>query len=134
MRQRPRETKVANLELVVLWVDEQVLGLDVSVDHIVLVTKGYSLDDLVDEISETLGVDSYSVVFKDLKQVLFNILKNQVEATLSFEGFLQEDDILVLEEPQHFDFSHDCFFGNFVFVRFFEFLYGHYRIERELLY
>lgn len=40
-RKRPREAKIAKLELVASGVNQEVLGLDVSVNHAVVVTPVY---------------------------------------------------------------------------------------------
>lgn len=52
-------------------------------DHIAAVTEGNTFDHLVYVVAESLGVDTDCVLFKDLEEVFFNILEDQVEASLS---------------------------------------------------
>lgn len=85
-------------------------------NDVVLVAKRHAFDDLVDEEPESLWIDSDSVVLQDLQQIFLDVLEDQVESSLAFESFLKHDDILVLEQPQHFDFSHDGLLGDFVIL------------------
>ena len=89
-------------------------------------TECNSLDDLVNEEPKSFWVDPESVVFEDFEEVLLDILENEVESPFSLKGLLEEDDVLVLEQPEHLDLPHDRFLGYLVFVRLFELLNCHY--------
>ena len=85
-------------------------------NHIVFMAKSNSLDYLVNEKSQSLGVYPNGVVLKNLKKIFFNIFKHKVEATFPFKGLFQKNNIFVLKQPQHFNFPHNGFFCNFVLI------------------
>lgn len=63
----------------------------------IFVAVGDALDDLVDKLSQPLRVNAHCVVFKHLQQVLFDVLKDQIQTTLSLECLLESDNVLVLQ-------------------------------------
>lgn len=81
-----------------------------------------TLDDLVDEETKALGVDSHSIVLQHFQQILLDVLKHQVEPSLALERLFKHDDVFVLQKSKHLDFPHDGFLGNFIVLRLFEFL------------
>ena len=55
-------------------------------DNIAAVTKGDTLDHLVDIVPESLGVDANCVFLEYFKQVLLNVFKDEVKSSLSTQN------------------------------------------------
>lgn len=75
-------------------------------------------------MSETLYlyVDAVLVLFEDLKKVLFDVLKHQIQAAFPFKCLLEQDNVGVFEHAEHLDLSHDGLLGDLVFIRLLELL------------
>jgi hypothetical protein len=84
--------------------------------NIVFMTKSNSFNYLINEKSESLRVNADSIVFENLEQILLDILEDEIEPPLSFEGLFQKHDVFVFEKSQHFDLSHDSFLGDLIFI------------------
>ena len=63
-----------------LGIDQQVLWLNVSMDHIFAMAVLDSLQQLVDVVAYLIKLDSIRVFFEDFKQVFLKVLEDQVEA------------------------------------------------------
>jgi len=67
-------------------VDQQIFGLDISMNDIAEVTKCHPLNHLVNEESEPFRVDAGSILFEHLQEILLDILKHKVESSFSIES------------------------------------------------
>ena len=63
-----------------LGIDQQVLWLNVSMDHIFAMAVLDSLQQLVNVVAYLIKLDSIRVFFEDFKQVFLKVLEDQVEA------------------------------------------------------
>ena len=63
-----------------LGIDQQVLWLNVSMDHIFAMAVLDSLQQLVDVVAYLVKLDSIRVFFEDFQQVFLKVLEDQVEA------------------------------------------------------
>ena len=59
--------------------DEQVFGLDVSMDHILAVAVFDGLEQLIDVLADQHLIDTVRVLLENLKQVLLEVLKDQIQ-------------------------------------------------------
>ena len=66
-----------------LWVDEQVLWLDVSVNHVFAMAELDSLQQLVDKVADLVQFNSIRVLFKHLQQVLLDVFEHEIQAITS---------------------------------------------------
>ena len=60
--------------------DEQVFGLDVSVDHVLAMAVLDGLEQLIDVLADQYLIDTVRVLLEDLEQVLLEVLKDQIQA------------------------------------------------------
>ena len=60
--------------------DEQVFGLDVSMDHIFAMAVFDGLEQLIDVLADQYLIDTVRVLLEDLEQVLLEVLKDQIQA------------------------------------------------------
>lgn len=97
-------------------------------NNIVLVAEGYASDNLINKKTESFRIDADSVIFEYFKQILLHVLKYEVEPTLSFECFFEEDYVFVLKQPEHLNLPHDSLLCDLILVRFLEFFYADWRL------
>ena len=92
------ETEVGELEVAFL-VDEQVLGLQVAVEHAVLVAEGNALQQLVHEGFDNLWLQSsaLAVCVHVLLEVAVHELEHQHKFVLGVDHIVQRDDVLVFK-------------------------------------
>ena len=83
---------------------------------------------LINKKTESFRIDADSVIFEYFKQILLHILKYEVEPTLSFECFFEEDYVFVLKQPEHLNLPHDSLLCDLILVRFLEFFYADWRL------
>ncbi len=120
----PGEPEVAELELVGRG-EEDVLGLDVAVQHAVQVHEVQGPHQLVDYRPGELGLQAVGVVLQQVEQVLVKVLEDKVDPPLALEGLLELDHVLALKQPQHPHLPLDVFPDHFVLLRLLELLYRH---------
>ena len=60
--------------------NEEVFRLDVSVDHILAMAVLDGLEQLIDVLADKDFIYAVGVLLEDLEQVLFEILKDQIQA------------------------------------------------------
>lgn len=92
----PGKAKVAYFQLLPI-ADEQVLQLDVPVHDVQRVQVGESFQQLVNERSDQLRLQAVRRLLQYFKQVILDILKDQINDALLPEGLLQLHDIAMLD-------------------------------------
>ena len=63
--------------------DQQVLGLDVPMDDVLAVAVLDRLQQLVDVLADEVELDAVGVLLEDLKQILLQVLEDEVQAVAS---------------------------------------------------
>ena len=63
--------------------DKKVLGLDVSMNNVLAMTKFDSFQQLVDIIANHVFLNTIGVLFKNFEQVLLEVFEDQVQAVAS---------------------------------------------------
>ena len=92
----PGKAKVAYFQLLPI-ADEQVLQFDVPVHDVQRVQVGESFQQLVNERSDQLRLQAVRRLLQYFKQVILDILKDQINDALLPEGLLQLHDIAMLD-------------------------------------
>ena len=72
--------------------DEQVFGLDVSVDNVLAMTVLDGLEQLIDVLADQHLIDTVRVLLEDLEQVLLEVLKDQIQAVAPKQENQSESD------------------------------------------
>ncbi|KAH3671021.1 hypothetical protein OGAPHI_000732 [Ogataea philodendri] len=108
---RSSKSKIPELELA-FAADEQILRLEVSVQHSVVVTEHDSSEQLEHERLDHMGLQSTALVVPVRVhvsfQVLVQILKHKRQLVLCMYDVVQRDDVLVSELLHNGDFSNGC--------------------------
>ena len=99
----PRQAEVSNLHGVAL--DEQVLGLQVSVEKTVLVHVGEAQHRLKHDANDLLFWKLLRPVFHKLVNVLLHVLEDEVQVVVDTDDLLQFDDLRVVELAKRFNFT-----------------------------
>lgn len=82
LRDVPGKAEITELEIV-SWINQEVLGLDVSVDYVHLMTVINGFEQLEDIPLHDVCLQSSCPLFKNLQQCLVNELENQIELAFS---------------------------------------------------
>jgi hypothetical protein len=82
LRNVPGKAKITELEIV-RWINQEVLGLDVSVDYVHLMAVIDSFEQLEDIPLDDVCLESCCSLFKNLQERFVNEFKNQVELAFS---------------------------------------------------
>jgi len=77
--------------------DEQILGLDVAMDHVIAVTEFDRLKQLVYVLAYSLRFKPARPLFKHFKEVLLHILKDEIETIFPLKCLLKLYYVLLLE-------------------------------------
>ena len=78
----PCKSEIANLQLVGLGANEQVLRLNVSVHNVLAMKIVNCLQELIDEELNAITIKSIRFFFENLKEIAVHELENQVQAAL----------------------------------------------------
>ena len=72
--------------------NEQVFGLDVSMDHVLAMAVFDGLEQLIDVLADQHLIDTVRVLLEDLEQVLLEVLKDQIQAVAPKQENQSESD------------------------------------------
>lgn len=122
------KAEVAELEHALL-VDQQVLGLDVAVDHAVFMQIVESLQYLKNQLADDAQAESQRVVrvLEHFQHGLVHVLEDNVQFLVTLERLLEPDDVRVREVFEGLDLAHRDFLDHRVHVAFLELLDRHCR-------
>lgn len=105
--------------------EEYVFGFDITVDDILGMQVLQALHNLVEECSNEGSLQAMLMLFDQVQQVPLEILEDEVNLALLFEGLLDADHVVALQHLQHLDFALDGLAGKFVLVALLELLNRH---------
>ena len=120
LRQQTGEAEVTQLELIAL-VDQEVFGLDVSVDDLVGMHVLNGLDELVNDLFDVFRVQTVGGLFQNVEQGFLHEFKHEVDPVLTFESLFELYDVFVTQDSEHLDFSLGIFPNKFIVICIFEF-------------
>jgi hypothetical protein len=120
----PREAKIAYFQLLFI-ADEQIFRLDVPVDDIKRMHVGQGLEQLVHEQPNELGLQTIRGFFQYLKQVVLDVLEDQVNDSFFAESLFKFHSVGVTQHLEDFHLSHGGFLNDFVLLRLLKLFDGH---------
>lgn len=117
------ETEVCKFELT-SSIDQQILGLEISMEHTILVAEVDSSEQLLHEGFDGHGVELATVAARVhvFLQIFVHVFKHEHEFVFGVDYVVEGDDVFVLEFLHQADFADGCTRGPFfaVEVNFFE--------------
>lgn len=100
-----RETEIGELDSLAVVADEQVLGLEITVEYAVRVEEYERLTNLIEERLSLLGRQGSTLLLHVLLEVVLEVFEHQVQLVLREQHFLELDNIRMPQVLQQADFA-----------------------------
>ena len=113
--ERSGETKVSNLQLS-LFVDQQVLWLQITMEDSIFVTEGRALEKLIHEAAHCCGIKSatFAVHVHVLLEISVAIFEDKNKLGLSVDNIIESDNVDMLQLLHQRDFTDRSRRGSFL--------------------